>query len=372
MKRFPRPRHFALFAATSLAIGTSLAAAADTPKLEQVANFEHQVTGVTVSKDGRIFVNFPRWSEDAPVSVGEVKEGRVTPYPDGAWNNWRNEKGPKLDPAKYFVCVQSVVIDPSGALWAVDAGAPGLGAVVKNAPKLVKVDLAKNEVAQVIPIGEDVALTASYLNDIRFSPDGKVAYLTDSGAKGALIVVDLDTGKARRLLDGHPSTQFEPDVVVTTDGGKPVRRPDGRGAQFAADGIALSEDGRTLYWQALTGKTLYKIATNVLTDAQKSPEDVAKAVEIAGENGVNDGLFIHDGKMYLSALEDDAIKVRDLSKGGPPTILLQDKRLRWPDTFSVGPGDVLYVTTSHIQDSMYFDMKGPVALPTQLWKVRLK
>ena len=35
-------------------------------QLHQVASFEHQVTGVTVSKDGRIFVNFPRWTEDTP------------------------------------------------------------------------------------------------------------------------------------------------------------------------------------------------------------------------------------------------------------------------------------------------------------------
>ncbi|MXQ14834.1 hypothetical protein GR328_25990 [Microvirga makkahensis] len=45
---------------------------------EQVATFEHQVTGVAVSQDGRIFVSFPRWTEDAPVSVAEVmKDGSI-------------------------------------------------------------------------------------------------------------------------------------------------------------------------------------------------------------------------------------------------------------------------------------------------------
>jgi hypothetical protein len=39
------------------------APAAGTARLEQVAGFEHQVTGVTVSPEGRIFVNFPRWTE---------------------------------------------------------------------------------------------------------------------------------------------------------------------------------------------------------------------------------------------------------------------------------------------------------------------
>ncbi len=56
-------------------------------QLKQVASFEHQVTGVTVSKDGRIFVNFPRWTEDAPISVAEVmRDGQIKPYPDQDWN----------------------------------------------------------------------------------------------------------------------------------------------------------------------------------------------------------------------------------------------------------------------------------------------
>lgn len=369
MNRKVRPIALALL---SVAFVTSATLAADAPALEKVADFDHQVTGVSVSKTGRIFVNFPRWSEDAPVSVGEVRDGKVVPYPDGAWNNWRNEKGPKVDPSQHFVCVQSVVVGPDDSLWAVDAAAPGLAAVVKGGPKLVKIDLASNAVAKTIPLGEDVALTGSYLNDVRFSPDGKMAYLTDSGAKGALIVVDLSTGKARRVLDGHPSTQFEKDVVVTADG-KPVRQADGRGAQFAADGIALSADGKTLYWQALTGRTLYKIPTDVLNDASKSPDDVAAAVQKAGENGVSDGLLIDGDRMFISALEEDAIKVRDLTKpDAKPTVFLHDKRLRWPDTFSIGPDRALYVTTSRIQDSMYFKPGAPSQLPTALWKISLK
>ena len=102
-----------------------------------------------------------------------------------------------------------------------------------------------------------------------FSPDGRHAYLTDSGATGALVVVDLQNGKARRVLHGHPSTQPEKDVVVKTDG-QELRRPDGRGVEFAADSIALSPDGRMLYWKALTGRTLYRIATDALENPRLS------------------------------------------------------------------------------------------------------
>lgn len=57
-------------------------------RLQQVAKFDHQVTGVTISEDGRIFVNFPRWTEDVPISVAEVmKDGSIKPYPNDEWNS---------------------------------------------------------------------------------------------------------------------------------------------------------------------------------------------------------------------------------------------------------------------------------------------
>lgn len=51
--------------------------------LREIASFAHQVTGVAVAADRRIFVNFPRWTEDVPISVGVLPpEGDVRPYPD--------------------------------------------------------------------------------------------------------------------------------------------------------------------------------------------------------------------------------------------------------------------------------------------------
>lgn len=52
--------------------------------------------------------------------------------------------------------------------------------------------------------------------------------------------------------------------------GRELRRPDGRGVEFAVDGIALSPDGQYLYYQALTGRTLYRIATAALRDSTLS------------------------------------------------------------------------------------------------------
>ncbi|MCR8526462.1 L-dopachrome tautomerase-related protein, partial [Escherichia coli] len=141
--------------------------------------FEHQVTGVTVARDGRIFVNFPRWTEDSPVSVAEVKDGKLTPFPNDEWNAWRNARKDEVSARDHWVCVQSVVADPKGNLWVLDPAAPAMGAIVKDGPKLVEIDLATNKPARTIAFDEDVAPQGSYLNDVRFSPDGKTAYLTD-------------------------------------------------------------------------------------------------------------------------------------------------------------------------------------------------
>jgi sugar lactone lactonase YvrE len=347
--------------------------------LTKVAGFAHQVTGITVSRDGRMFVNFPRWSEDAPVSVAEVKDGKPVPYPDAGWNSWRNAKADEVDPKTHFVCVQSVVADGQDRLWVVDAAAPAMAHVIKDGPKLVGIDLKTNQVVKTIPFDTSTVLQASYINDVRISPDGKTAYLTDSGAEGALIVVDLDSGSARRVLSGHAATMPDKSVTVQYDG-KPLRRPDGRGVEFSADGIALSPDGKTLYWQAIKGKTLYSLPTDALTGwatASFVPEMLSdrtleSKIVTVGENGPADGLLIarKDGRMYVTSPQDNAVKVRDLTaKGSGLTTLVQDPQLRWPDTFSEGPDGTIYVTTSHIQDSADYKPGAPISLPTELWSI---
>ena len=74
-------------------------------ELKEVAAFPtQQVTGVTVSAKGRVFVNFPFWSDDHTISVAEVADGKPKPFPDEAWN----EKAPR-PPSVGFVCRASLL-----------------------------------------------------------------------------------------------------------------------------------------------------------------------------------------------------------------------------------------------------------------------
>ncbi|WP_343228377.1 L-dopachrome tautomerase-related protein [Sphingomonas yunnanensis] len=356
-----------LTAAIAVALIASVggAALAQRPsQLTEVAQFDHQATGVAVVADGRRFVNFPRWTDDAPISVAEVmKDGSLRPYPDARWNEWRNARSSELAVGDHFVCVQSIVPDGRGNLWVLDPGAPGNEKILTGAPKLVRVDLKTDTVTKVIPVPENVALQGTYLNDIRFSPDGKLGYITDSGTRGAIIVVDLESGQSWRTLDGHPSTQVDKTVTVTLDGA-PMRRPDGRQPAFAADGIAISNDGKTLFYQALTGQTLYSIDTALLA------RDVAEARRAAGvrtitRTHVADGLWMSKaGVLYLTSPQDYSIK---RLSGATVETVLTDRRLRWPDTFAEGPDGRIYVTASHIQDTAWFKPGAPASVPTRLF-----
>ena len=350
-------------------LAAALAGAADAQRgrsaaLKQVARFDHQVTGVAVTADGRRFVNFPRWTDDAPISVAEVMpDGSLRPYPDAKWNSWRNAKANEMPVGEYFVCVQSIVPDGHGNLWVLDPGAPGNEKILEGAPKLVRIDLKTNTVTKVIAVPGDVALQGTYLNDIRFSPDGRTGYITDSGTRGAIIVVDLDNGKSFRALDGHPSTQIDKSVIVAIDG-KPLVRPDGRQPAFASDGIAISNDGKTLYWQALTGKTLYSIATDKLR-ADVSERDRGVAVKTVATTAVADGLWMSKaGTLYITSPTDYSIR---RLVGSGTEIVLTDKRLRWPDTFAEGPDGTMYVTASHIQDTQWFKPGAPPSIRTELF-----
>ena len=352
------------FAGVLAAAAGAVAVAHARGPLKLVARFDHQVTGVAVAADGRRFVNFPRWTDDAPISVAEVlPDGTLRPYPDEQWNSWRNARASELPVEDHFVCVQSIVPDGHGNLWVLDPGAPGNEKILEGAPKLVRIDLASDRVTKVIHVAADVALQGTYLNDIRFSPDGKTGYITDSGARGAIIVIDLEIGRGHRALDGHMSTQVDKAVKVAIDG-KPLVRPDGRQPMFAADGIAISNDGDTLYWQALTGETLYAIATDALRHGV-TEADRAAAVRTVAKTFVADGLWMSKaGVLYLTSPTDHAIKRLN---GTAVETVLTDRRLRWPDTFAERPDGTMYVTASHIQDTNWFTPGAPASIKTELF-----
>lgn len=325
------------------------------PSLDLVAESDRQWTGVAVSADHRIFVNYPRWSDDVPISVAELKDGKPIPYPSAAWNAW----APGKDPAKHFVCVQSVTVDYQGYLWILDPANPKFQGVVVGGPKLLKVDPRNDEIVKIYRFDDEVAQSNSYLNDLRIQTHKQIVYISDSGA-GAIVVLDAKTGASRRLLADHPSTKAESiDIVIE---GKAWKRH-GKTPQVHCDGIALSPDWHWVYYQALTGRTLYRVPTALLNDTSVSAETLADGVEEVAKSGVADGIaFGPGGHLYITSLEENAVtrlRMPSLARD----VVVESSSLAWPDSFAVARDGSIYFTTAQIH-------RGPNPPdPYRLWKL---
>lgn len=331
-------------------------AAADQPlgTLETVATFEGPMpTGVTVSHIGRVFVNFPKWGDDVTATVMEVRDGGCVPYPDQATNDPSHDADDRA-----LVSVQSVVVDPLDRLWALDTGSPQFQRTQVGGPKLVCIDLATDTVVQTIVPPREVALEATYLNDIRFDlrrGEAGTAFITDSSDGGAngIIVVDLASGRSLRRLHDHPSTKPEGlDTFRPVIEGRPwmVRPPDGppHSVALGSDGIAISSDGARLYYCPFASRRLWSVSVDALLDPSLDDVAVAATVIAEGDKGsASDGLETDDaGTLYATAYEHNAI-LRRLADGQWETVV-HDPRLLFPDTLSVGTDRYLYVTANQL------------------------
>jgi len=324
-------------------------------QLEVAATFSGPVpTGVTVANDGRIFVNFPKWGDNVEYTVAEVKDGKTVPYPSADINLYKNGD---LQSDK-LVSVQSVVVDPSGTrLWILDTGSIGFATTSMGGPKLIAVDLNTNRVIKKIVFPADVALPTTYLNDVRFDlhrgGEG-MAFITDSTSSGpnGIIVVDLASGKNWRRLNDHPSTKPDPEFVPVVEGEiLQMRIPGQPPARFAvgSDGIAISPDGKTLYYCPLTSRHLYSVSVDALSDQSRSDAEVAATVKDLGEKGgAGDGLESDaQGRVYLSDYEHNAIRRR--SSNNEIETLVHDPRVLLPDTLSLAANGYLYFTANQVE-----------------------
>jgi len=313
-------------------------------------------TGVTVSKDGRIFVNFPRWGDKVDFTVGEVVQGKSVAYPDAEINKL------DLDHVKeHLVSVQSVVVDAKNRLWILDTGSIKMQPTIDGAPKLICVDLATNKVVEKIEFPRDVALPTTYLNDVRFDLSrGKagMAFITDSSSPGpnGIIVVDLHSKKSWRRLNDHISTRPVPGFVPVVEG-QPVVFINANGEhqslKVGADGIAIGADGQRLYYCPLSSRKLFSVSLDALCNRKVSDADVAKTVCEVGEKGASDGLESDSlGRIYATDYEHNAVR-RITLNGGQETIVC-DPRLLWPDTLCLASDGYLYFTSNQLHRQAVF------------------
>jgi sugar lactone lactonase YvrE len=336
--------------------------------------YDAMPTGVTVAADGRIFVNFPRWGDEVPFTVGVLRDGKVEAYPDAKINIFD-----PLKPGETLGSVQSVVVDAANRLWILDTAAPGFSPPVLGGAKLIAVDLATNKVVKTIVLPATTVLPTTYINDVRFDlrqgKDG-VAYITDSSINGpgGILVVDIESGDSWRKLSGHRSTSPDPAFIPIVEGERLAVREKGKApAPFdvASDGIALSSDGRTLYYCPLSSRHLYSVPTILLRDRSDNDRVISGAVVDLGEKGASDGLESDDkGRVYAGDYEHNGIRQRQTD--GEWRTIVHDPRVLWPDTMSLAADGYLYFTANQLhRQAQFHEGKDLREKPYVLFRVKV-
>ncbi|WP_044398558.1 L-dopachrome tautomerase-related protein [Lacinutrix sp. Hel_I_90] len=303
-------------------------------KIIEVAAFKgQQVTGVTVSHSGRVFVNFPRWRKGVTNSVIEIKPDKTKEsYPNAYWNSW--EIGQPVFADK-FVGVQSVVAFENN-LYVLDTRS-ALFKNVLDAPRVFVFNLSTDALIKTYVLDKNSFHPDSYINDLRIDKKNNKIYFTDSGHAG-LVILEMDSGKSQRVLNDHSSTSAE--MSYLTFGDKNWKNT------VHSDGIALDTKNNRLYYHALTGYSLYAISTEVLSAANKS--NIEEHVSFVAKTGAPDGMiFDQTGRLYFADLEQQKIQYR--TPEGLIYTLVEGNEIKWADTFSLFE-NYLYFTNSRINE----------------------
>lgn len=333
----------ALLAPAACAADAADPASVPAGSMEVVARFDGPgPSGIAVTPAGRVFVGFPRHAENhAGMTLGEVVDGRLLPFPDAATSL------PSRAPyAQWLVSVHGMTTDARGNLWVIDDGKrAGIDGIPDGAAKVVGFDPDTRRTIASVVLEAPALRQDSHMNDLRVDLSHGArgtAYISDSsfGTAPALVVVDLASGRQRRVLGDHVSTRPEPGLLAILDG-KPMRY-DARQPTFpvgGADAIALSADSQTLYYAPLTSRRLYSIPTAVLADFGNDEATLAAAVTDLGEKGFADGMATDpQGRLYITDGEHDAILRR--WPDGRFDVVVRDPRIVWPDG--------IYATATHV------------------------
>jgi sugar lactone lactonase YvrE len=290
---------------------------------------------VAASPDGRIFYTYhmlhkPERFVDA--TVFEWVNGKGVPFPNQVMQT-------------EFHGAMGISADRQGRLWIVKPGA-----LEGRQTRLMAIDMGSGDlvVDHLFDRGE-----AGFAQDMRVSPDGETVYLADTGlfrfTKASLIVFDVGTQSVRTVLRGDPTVTAQ-DWVIRKTNGKPYRLAFGLLTfVVGVDGIALTDDGKWLYFATMSHDSLYRVPTAALRDKTLTDDKIAEKIEFVGNKPMSDGIeLLKDRTIIVTDVENGGLAA--LASDGALKTLTKDPNVDWADSVAIAPDGAIWFTDSRLTD----------------------
>ncbi len=292
---------------------------------------------IAIGPDGRIFMSVHRFYGQ-PLRVVEVNpDGSVRPYPTAEWASAPDSQGVGLHG------VLGLRADRQGILWMLDGAGEG------HAGRIVGWDTKTETLHRIIYLSRPEIVTGSFLNDLAVDREHEAIYISDTATPetAALLVVDLKTGRVRRVLAGSPFTRPE-NIDIEIDGRVVTRN--GAPARIGVNPISIDPTNTWVYFAPMSGRSMYRIRTADLLDESLSAAALEARVERYGDKPISDGSTVDGGgNVYITAITNDAIGV--VRPDGSYETLFQRDDFSWPDGFAYGPDNKIYVTINELHRS---------------------
>lgn len=328
-----------------LAIGliAGLNAYSQTTNSEVFATVEQSVGNIAFTHQGDlVYSHHPFFNPSYRVVKYDAKTKTTTPFPNEYWNT------PREKDDQYLSNVLGIRNDENGIVWMLDMGQRN-----PITPKIVGWNTVTDKLERIYYLPETSVVSTSQPNDMVVDTKNGVFIIADEGignggdgSSASLIIVDMKTGKTRRLLQGHRTTL--PESTPTIIDGKPLAI-NGKNLLVGCDGITADKNFEWVYYAPLNGTKLYRVKTADLLNENLSKTELDKRIETYSEKPNNGGLSIDDkGNIYLTAMESNSVAVV-LAEDKSVHNIVTDEKLLWADGVSYNVKDgYMYVSSAQV------------------------
>lgn len=323
-------------------------------QLESSLAYPEPIGSVAVSDDGRIFFTVHPESRPEGNRLLEWVSDAAVPYPSGTIQ-------PHL-----FDTVLGITIDRHKRLWSIDHGNHGFGEA-----RLLAFDIRTGDLVHDYKFRSEIAPIGSFLNDLDVTADGRYVIISDSSIlrkKPALIVYEVASRSARRLLETHESVSAENFVVQNS-----IRNLSFFGGIFTlkagVSGVTFDPRNEWLYFAALNNSGLFRVGMADIVDALLPASELQQKVERYSDKPLSDGLSADlDGNIYITDVEHNAITVVGIDR--QPKTLVRTPNIRWASAVYCGPKGYLYIADSALP-KLVLETKENIALqgPFSIYRI---